>query len=170
MADLTAVNEIVAAKKRIVRAMAWSKKPNRQDIGWYDFTSAVEDLSTGVVFEEMYVRALWRPRIDQRPAVLSFGLHLQNERIFAVDVAPFGIHKNVQAGKGRPYYRMEIGGIHEHTMSADGYGYAEPIEGLTETDVAASWRYFCQRANLEPSGNFVHPDTAVDAGQLGLLP
>jgi hypothetical protein len=50
-------------------------------------------------------------------------------------------------------------------MSADGYGYAEPVETLTESNVEGSWRYFCERAGLEPKGNFVHPDSAINAGQ-----
>jgi len=122
--------------------------------------------------EGLLVRCLWRPKICDRPGVFVCGLFAEiASRIYAIDVGPMDDHTNNKAGRGRPFWGKHVGGIHEHTWSSDGgYGYAEPIEGVTIDDPEGTWREFCKRANLQCAEPFVHPDPSVNAGQGGLFP
>ena len=118
------------------------------------------------------MRCLWRPRIRDRPGVFACGLFAEvASRIYAIDVGPLDDHTNNKAGRGRPFWGKHVGGIHEHTWSDDGerYGYAEPINGLSADDPEGTWREFCNRAHLRCAHLFVHPDSAVNAGQAGLF-
>jgi hypothetical protein len=166
--SLATVSAFIANKKKLVRAMSWAMKPNRKDGGWYEFKSAVADAKTGVIFENVYVSAQWRPALGHRPAVFNLNLLLDTERVYAIDIQPLDMHKN-NVGVGRPYYKKHISGIHEHTWSNDGYGYAEPISSIDTNNQRGFWELFLNKANIEPNGNFVHPDSAIDAGQ-GKLP
>jgi hypothetical protein len=165
---LSEISGLLAKKKKLVRAMAWAVKPNRKDGGWYEFISAVADSNTGVVFEGVSVNAQWRPAVGDRSAVFYVGLVMDNARVYAIDVAPLDRHKNM-IGAGRPYYKQEITGAHEHTWSAEGGGYAEPVTAIDASNQHDVWSLFLKNANIEQNGSFVHPDSAVSSGQGRLL-
>lgn len=150
--------------------MMWAPKLNREQPCWHQFESAVAVGESEVAAEGLLVRCMWRPRIGMRPAALRLGLFaLQGLRIYAVDVGPVDEHKNVKAGRGRPFWGKEVGGVHEHTWSGDGDGYAEPLDGLTEQNPQRAWALFTERTGLVDRYGFRHPESGVDFGQGSLL-
>lgn len=55
-----------------------------------------------------------------------------------------------------PLYQQDIDGIHEHTWSDEGTGYAEPINvPLDKPEVI--WRMFLKRMKIG-TVDFFHPD------------
>ncbi len=154
MLSVSAISEILIRPKRLVAAMSWVKKLNRESGAWYEFTSALEfedDLLESP--EGLIVRGQWKQSEGDKPSNFGFGLHVGNDRIYAIDVKLVGRHKNT-AGTGRPLFSKIISGIHEHTWSADGYGYAEPLENML---IDAAWNLFVKNAMIN-SDTFKHPD------------
>lgn len=148
--------------------MKWSPKLDRADPQWFVYETAIEN-DSGVALEGIRIIAQWsRSTSPERPETYSIGLLLGGERVYAIDAAPLGRHKNNKAGRGRPKHGQFVSGIHEHTWSEDGKGYAEDIEVEGITDVAKGWAEFLRRANVESPFQFVHPDPARNAGQADL--
>lgn len=104
----------------------------------------------------------WKRAEGPKPENWTFSLLFGADRLYALDVQPLVFHTN-DVGKGRPYFKKRIEGIHEHTWSEEGYGYAEPFS-LTASTGPAAWKEFLMRAGIaqEP---FVHPDKAINSGQ-----
>lgn len=101
------------------------------------------------------------------PECWLFGLLYRSQRIYAIDVQPLTKHKN-NVGSGRPLHRKLISGVHEHTWSSEGYGYAEPFV-VEPLEGRVAWKSFLVGAGIT-SVPFVHPDKAINDGQqeLGL--
>ncbi len=147
--------------------MAWSPKLDRVSPQWFAYETALES-EEGFVLEGIIVRAQWSPGMHERPEQYSLGLHSGSARIYAIDVNPLGQHKN-NSGEGRPQFGQLISGIHEHSWSQDGYGYAEDLDIAGITDLAVAWREFLIRTNVEFPYEFVHPDASRNLGQAGLF-
>lgn len=160
------VDSWIAIQKSVVRPMAWTKKLNTEIPCWLMFESAIEVIPNAadpapIVPQGLLVRCQWKPRVDELPSNFSIALFLGKERLYAIDVNKFGRHTN-NCGNGRPLYKQVIGGIHEHTWSDDGYGYAEPIDESLVEDFEIAWRLFLTRANLECDHAFVAPGPEKD--------
>ncbi len=159
MISIASATDILKRPKTMA-AMTWVRKLNRESGAWLEFVSAVhfeDDVLQSP--EGLLVRGQWKPSVGVKPSIFVFGLHVGNDRIYAIDVKPSGLHKN-SVGIGRALFRQTISGIHEHTWSSEGYGYAEPLELV---GVAAAWKLFSEKASISGE-TFFHPDN----GQMGL--
>ncbi len=107
------------------------------------------------VAEQLFVICQWRKQQKAIPEQWTFSLFYREHRIYAIDVQPTLMHMN-NFGKGRPFYKQLIGGVHEHTWSEDGHGYAEPID-LPQAEPHIMWRVFLKKAAIG-NADFSHPD------------
>ena len=80
---------------------------------------------------------------------LSVNLIASNQRILAYDLADQP-HAN-RTGKGLPYYRQSISGLHRHFWVAEGDGYAEPLT-LTDTSAEGIIKAFLQESHITIPG------------------
>jgi hypothetical protein len=148
--------EVVARQKSLVANMAWTTRRGKVDWAWFEARILLRYSEEVEVAEQLWVMCQWRKKGITIPEHWKFALFYREQRIYAIDVQPTSIHENDKAGKGHPLYLQEIDGIHEHTWSAEGYGYAEPISvPLKQPEVI--WRMFLKRANIDV-GDFHHPD------------
>jgi hypothetical protein len=148
--------------------MSWRRKLSKGS-QWVEYTTALEN-DAGVALTNVLLRAQWQPSVGARPEAFNFAVFIGSERVYAIDVAPLGKHKNNKGGRDRPKFDQHISGVHEHTWSDDGDGYAEDIDVPNITDLQTAWSEFLRRANIEYTHEFVHADPARAGGQdvLGL--
>jgi hypothetical protein len=111
----------------------------------------------------LFVKCYFKPSIIPGCAdKISIGLHVNHQRVFAIDENGPGGHLN-EVGIGRPYYGQRVGFPHLHTVSDDAiYGYAEPIKQVSMEEY---WDYFVRGAGVQGAPQFRLPIM-----QLGLLP
>lgn len=163
MITTTEANKTIARPKRLVVPMGWSKKLNHIEPAWFEYRSALEfeDDPTETP-EGLQIICQWKRADGAKPENWTFSLLSGADRIYALDVQPLAFHTN-RTGFGRPYFGKRLEGIHEHTWSEDGYGYAEPFV-LRPVRGPEAWKEFLTRAGIadEP---FVHPDKAINSGQ-----
>ena len=152
---LTEVDELIAAPKFLLAEMAWLNKRGKITFQWVSCRINVQLHSEAAAREQFYVECQWRTRGNRIPEQWTFNLIYQGNRIYALHVQPMGKHPN-KVGKGRPFYKQEIDGIHEHIWVDEGDGYAEPIN-VPLDDPETIWKMFLRRANID-SGAFYHPD------------
>ena len=159
------VNDLLRDDKTVISRMSWAKKLFSSDPGWYQYTSAVR--LGDEIPEGFKIICQWRPAVGAKPQVINLGLYLSGQRIYAIDVQPADKHKNNGAGRGRPYYKQLISGIHEHLWSDDPpyQGYAEPLQEKNIEQIETAWQIFLLRANLNYPFEFIHPDRAINQGQ-----
>jgi len=160
--------KVIARSKQLVAPMAWARKLNHAEPVWFEFRSALEYVDDATETPEgLMVVCQWKRKDGVKPENWTFGLLYGGDRIYAIDMQPLSCHTNT-VGQGRPQFLRRIRGIHEHSWSEEGYGYAEPF-APTPVDGRAAWIEFLRRAGIvqEP---FVHPDKAINDGQqeLGL--
>lgn len=142
-------------EKFLVADMAWTSKRGKVNFAWVEAKIPVQFADAAEVPEQFYVTCQWRKKGRNVPEMWTFGLLYQGNHLYAIHVHPLSIHKN-SVGRGRPFYGQTIDGIHEHTWSKEGDGYAEPINvPLDKPDVV--WQMFLSRAKIG-SGDFFHPD------------
>jgi hypothetical protein len=147
---------VVARGKLLVADMAWTSKRGKISFGWIEGRIPVQYADDPEVSSELYVVCQWKKRGTFAAEQWKFALFRGTDRIYAIDVQPDGGHTNDKAGRGRPLHMERIGGVHEHTWSKEGYGYAEPIDlPLDQPEVI--WKKFLKRAGIAP-GDFFHPD------------
>lgn len=152
---LPEVDELIAAPKCLIAEMVWSNKRGKKAFQWVSCRVNVQLHSEAAVREQFYVECQWRRRGNSIPEHWTFNLIYQGSRIYALHVQPMSKHPN-HIGKGRPFYKHEIDGVHEHLWVDEGDGYAEPINvPLNQPEVM--WRMFLSKANIDP-GDFFHPD------------
>lgn len=135
--------------------MAWTPKVGKLTLDWIEskiLLMYVDDLE---IPEQLYVLCQWRKKNKAIKEQWTFSLMYLGQRIYAIDLEHDFLHTN-NAGKGRPLYGQEVEGPHEHTWSADGYGYAEPIRVPWDTPEII-WKMFLKRAGIVPD-DFFHPD------------
>lgn len=155
MLSLGEVQAIMARPKSLVSDMAWTYRHGKQTFSWLCSRMAVQFDDDVAVPEQFYVIAQWRKKNISIPEHWVFNLLYKGNRIYALHVQPTSIHENL-VGKGRPAYKQEIGGLHEHTWSEEGDGYAEPIDlPLNKPEIV--WKQFLKRAKIS-GGDFYHPD------------
>jgi hypothetical protein len=155
---------VIDRYKVLATDMAWTSKRGKKEWGWLSARMSIQFADEFAISDEVWVVCQWRDKGKRIPEHWTYSLFYKEERIYAIDIQPTSIHENDKAGKGRPYWDQEIDGIHEHLWDDGGYGYAEPIEApLGQPDVV--WKMFLSRANIDPGGEFVHPDQ----NQPGLL-
>lgn len=110
--------------------------------------------------ESMRVIFTYKPAKGGRAAVSRFVLFYKDMRIYATDCDDHGSHNNKDNGKGRPFHRKTVSGIHEHLWSeADQDRYAEPLADELASDVLKVWQHFSKTANLSVPNGFVYPPT-----------
>ena len=158
------VNKVAVRLKTAIAPMSWAKKPNRETHEWREFFSALEFVDDRTQTpEQLFIRCTWRQQTGDIPESWTFALWNLGERVFATDFQPVSRHKN-NAGKGRPLYGQWIKGMHIHTWSDDGYGYAELMSQTEVPEGQQAWEIFCKMAGIVPS-EFVHPDKSINDGQ-----
>lgn len=159
MLTVAEVQEVLARPKLLAAEMAWTMRRGKLTFAWIEARIPVQFTDEPEISGELYVMCQWKKKGNVAPEQWKYALFCRDERVYAIDVQPAGRHTNDKAGKGRPLYLERIGGIHEHTWSKEGYGYAEPINvPLDQPEVI--WRMFLHRANisLDGDGEFFHPD------------
>ena len=166
--SIAVAQQVVARAKTVVAPMAWAKKLNHTAPVWYEYRSALEYVDDPTETPEgLSIVGQWKCKDGLKPENWTFGLFFEGVRVYAVDVQLLSYHTN-KVGQGRPFFCRSIHGIHEHTWSEEGYGYAEPF-ALNPVEGRAAWTEFLARASISDSP-FVHPDKAINDGQqeLGL--
>lgn len=152
---LTEAQSVLSRYKFLATDMLWTSKRAGLNGGWLSTRMSVQFADEFEVSDEVYLMCQWREKAKAVPEFWTFSLFFKDARIYAIDVQPTHLHQN-KVGKGRRFWGQEVGGIHEHLWSDDGYGYAEPIEiQLSRPDVI--WRMFLKRANFQDC-DFSHPD------------
>lgn len=147
---------VIDRYKILATDMAWTSKRGKKEWGWLSARLSLQFADEFAVSDEVWVVCQWRDKNKNIPEHWTFSLFYNDERIYAIDIQPTGIHENNKAGRGRPYWGQEIDGIHEHLYDDGGYGYAEPIAVPADRpDIV--WSMFLSRANIE-KGQFFHPD------------
>ena len=155
MISLEVVNMILARPKSLVKDMVWSSRHGKIAFHWLTARMPVQFDDEEEIREQFFVSCQWRKKGSKIPEHWTFNLIYNDSRIYALHFQPSSIHEN-EVGKGRPYFGKEIDGIHEHTWSQEGDGYAEPVE-LPPDRPDVMWRMFLKRANIN-GGEFFHPD------------
>ena len=152
--------------------MKWSPKLSHIEPEWLQFESAARfDDDATEAPESMRIIFNYKPAKNGRAATSRFALFYKDERIYAVDCGPDDQHNNKDTGKGRPYYRTPVGGIHEHLWSeGDRDGYAEPLPDDYKTDLQNPWQHFAKKANLNVPGGLTYPPIQALWKQMGLGP
>jgi hypothetical protein len=145
----------MARAKSLAAPMAWTYRHGKIDFPWFGSRTPVQFDDAPEVPEQFFVVCQWRRRGNRIPEHWVFNLLYQEARIYALHYQPTSLHEN-KVGRGRPFYGKVINGIHEHTWSEEGDGYAEPIN-LPEGRPDIMWRMFLKRANIV-GGDFFHPD------------
>lgn len=154
--SLEEVSEILARPKSLVSDMAWAGQRGKPGLGWVSARMAVQFDDEAALREQFFVECQWRKAAGRIPEHWGFNLLYGGNRIYAIHVQPTSKHENWKAGKGRPMFGLEIDGIHEHTWSKDGDGYAEAIDlPVDRPDIV--WKKFLKRANINEA-DFFHPD------------
>ena len=149
------VQQIIMRPKSLASSMVWSMRIGKLTFAWLATRMALQFDDEELVRESFYVQCQWRKRGNTIPEHWTFNLIYNGNRIYALHFQPTSIHENL-VGKGRPFFGQEIDGIHEHTWSDDGDGYAEPIS-LPEGRPDIMWKMFSKRTNTS-SSEFFHPD------------
>lgn len=151
---LSEARVVIDRHKVLVTDMAWTSKKGKREWGWLSARLSVQFSDEFEVSDKVWVVCQWRERAKAVPEHWTFSLFCREARIYAIDVQPAHLHENKV--KGHPYSGQEIGGIHEHFWTSEGYGYAEPISvPLDRPDVI--WEMFLKRANFAQC-DFSHPD------------
>jgi hypothetical protein len=151
---LVEVQEVLGRPKRIVHDMTWRGKNNKVPIDWMEARMLVQYADEVEIPEQLSVVCQWKKQSLRKAEVWTFVLLYRSERIYALDIQPDSAHKN-NVGIGRDFYKQLIHGAHEHTYSADGEGYAEPIS-LHTGDPASYWAHFLKQTGINPF-QFNHP-------------
>lgn len=147
--------EVLSRPKVLASDMLWPLRRGKLEFGWVEAKLLVQFSDEMVVAEDFVVSCQWRKQGRKIPEHWCFSVLYQGDRIYAIDVQPEGKHMN-SAGKGRPFYKQWINGVHEHFWTDEGYGYAEPIDvPLGQPEIV--WRIFLSRANIFLA-DFFHPD------------
>lgn len=154
MLTVADADSFLSTPKSAVSAMEW--RPGllkRTDVQWWDWDCAIE--INGMVPEGTRVILQWRPAVGAASAKYNCGLLYRNDRVYALDFDPEALHTN-KVGVGRAQFRKRFGpGTHEHTWSAEGYGYAEPLQNFA--DFAGLFDCFCTKTTLQVKGGFKRP-------------
>lgn len=153
---LAEAQEVLGREKVLHTDMRWSAQRGKMQFQWVQSRIILEYADDMALPEDLYVHCQWQKRVKSIPERWTFSVMHNGCRIYAIDVNPVSRHGNYKAGKGRRLYGQEIDGVHEHTWSKEGYGYAEPIElPLDRPDII--WQIFLKHANIG-RGDFFHPD------------
>lgn len=153
---LAEAEEVLSREKVLHTDMRWTTNRGKMQFQWFQARIILEYADEVALPEDLYVHCQWIKRVKSIPEQWTFAVMYNDCRIYAIDVQPQDAHGNNRAGKGRPYFKQEIPGIHEHTWSQEGYGYAEPIEvPLDQPEII--WQMFLARANIGRR-DFYHPD------------
>lgn len=166
------VQTILARAKTAVRAMKWSPKLSNVEPEWLQFESGVRFDDDETAQEDMRIIFAYKPAKNGKAAVSRFTLLYKDNRIYAVDCGPDDQHVNKDYGKGRPFHKKSVGGIHEHLWAeAEKDRYAEPLADDYQSDVQKPWRHFAKSANLTIPNGFKYPpaqnlwkQTSIDMG------
>lgn len=149
--SLDEVLDMMRRPKSLAIDMVWSGK----HLGWIQARMPLQFDDESAIQEQSYVYCQWRPKVSEKSESWGFNLIYRGGRAYAIHIQPDSLHEN-KAGKGRPLFGQVISGIHEHTWSSDGDGYAEPIAvPLDKPEVV--WKMFLRRACIN-HGDFFHPD------------
>ncbi|MGY6129136.1 hypothetical protein ACW9YV_27890 (plasmid) [Paraburkholderia strydomiana] len=152
---------IIDIPKATIRPMEWIPKRSPSNPQWMEFVSVCR--IENEIREDLFFRTQFRAAKTQvigdstirYEAVYNAAITAGGERIFAVD-ADDTQHTN-KVGVGRPLYKSALRGrYHMHTWSAEGYGYAEPID-IELNDIELLVDFFLLRANLTLISGFIHP-------------
>ncbi|MBC7437676.1 MAG: hypothetical protein H7332_16600 [Bdellovibrionales bacterium] len=152
---LADADAVIARQKVVVRDMAWQAKLNSTETGWFEARMPLRFIEDEEVPEQLFAVVQWKKGDKAIPEQWTFGVIYQGERIIAYDIQPLGGHVN-HKGKGRPHYQQPVDGVHVHTYSADGSGYAEPLN--VPDNVEVIWAMFCKRAGIVRS-DFIDPNS-----------
>jgi hypothetical protein len=152
---------IIDIPKATIRPLEWIPKKSASNPQWVEFVSVCrieneirEDLFFRTQFRAAKTQVVGDSTI-QFEAIYNAAITAGGERIFAID-ADDTQHTN-KVGAGRPLYKTALQGrYHVHTWSAEGYGYAEPID-IDLNDIELLVDYFLPRANLTLINGFLHP-------------
>ncbi|MDQ8032521.1 hypothetical protein CEG14_19465 [Bordetella genomosp. 1] len=155
------VQEILAAPKETVKAIAWSGRPVGGPAQWMEFSCACK--VAGEVREDVTFRVIFRAaRTDVygQAAVMvaeafSASLFVGPHRVLGVDTDD-SFHTSV-VGSHLPHFRKPLTErSHRHVWVEEGEGYAEPVTPALDT-IGALMEDFLPRANLTLTGGFAHP-------------
>ena len=152
---------IIAISKETASPMQWQQKPAKFIPSFVQYASVLKIHNE--VREDLYFRALYRAShyeekygaILWQDESIAVGLFAGNNRIAAIDYDNNKPHRN-QKGENLPYFGKTLIGLHRHIWTADGYGYAEPLE-LTECSLETIITLFAQENHLTIQGGFIHP-------------
>lgn len=147
--------------------MHWRPRISKQYPQWLEFSSAVE--ADSEVLEGIKIRFQWRPQVGVQLEKFNAAIFMESCRVYAIDVDLAARHLNKHGwAPGRSYEGQRISGIHEHFWTAQGYGYAEPLEQQVGWTPERLWFYFSDRIALSHCA-FVAPDARGKIGQQSLL-
>ena len=152
---------IIAISKETASPMQWQQKPAKFIPSFVQYASVLKIHNE--VREDLYFRALYRAShyeekygaILWQDESIAVGLFAGNNRIAAIDYDNNKPHRN-QKGENLPYFGKTLIGLHRHIWTADGYGYAEPLE-LTECSLETIITLFAQENHLTIQGGYIHP-------------
>lgn len=163
MIGLSAVQEVLARPKRLVRDMIWQKNRGRYASPDLVFQSAVQ-IAGGASIDGLMVLCRWQAQLPPLPVKYSFGLYW-DARIFAYDVDALDVH-NPRGFAGMPFDGVQVLGSHRHLWTDQGYGYVEPLDD--SPGMAALWEFFCIEAGVT-GAEFYAPTDPSRSGQMSLL-
>lgn len=153
---LSEVQSVLSRQKFLTSDMVWSTRRGKLEWQWHEARIPLQFADEAEVREGFYVMCQWKRQCRSIPEQWKFAVFFNNERIYAIDVQLASMHTNDKAGRGRPLHLQDIGGIHEHTWSNEGYGYAEPIDVPVDKQEVI-WKIFLRRAGISEA-DFFHPD------------
>lgn len=156
MVTLVEATTVISRPKVLVTDMVWRAKTGKLVLDWVEAKLLLQFADEYEVPQRLYALCQWRKKQGLLSEHWTFSLFFRDERIYALDMQPDKRHDNDKAGKGRPCFMQSIYGSHEHTFSAEGYGYAEQID-LPEKEPEIIWEMFLKRAGIG-AGDFYHPD------------
>jgi hypothetical protein len=160
------VSMLLGRGKQTVSPMAWKPVRYRNTL---EYRTSVAISSNGEIIESLRLLCVYTPMTIPMQDYYGFSVFFNNHRIYALDKEnAFKQHANRLAGNGREHYGKIITGTHEHTWSAEGYGYAEPLNLGNHATHRDYWNYVSQQTNIRLTGGYSHPQEG-DNGQMSIF-
>lgn len=141
---LDEVDRVISASKQTLSTEDWAPGIETRKGLWMEWNASLELDLEAKTPEGLCLRFLYRSPAETAPEKLTLSLFYKKARIYGIDHDPASRHTN-KVGKGRPYYGQRLYAVvHEHTWSADGGGYAEPLDQPLDALI----EHFCRRTHI----------------------
>jgi hypothetical protein len=152
---LAEATKIMEREKTLFSKMEWATKRGKTEFAWSEAKITLQFADELEVPEQFYLSCQWRPKGQNVPEMWTFGMIYQGDHLYAIHKHPLSKHTN-HVGQGRPLFKKEVIGNHQHTWSEGGTGYIEPLNLPDDPEII--WRMFLKRANIIGPADFCYPE------------